>query len=108
MPDTSDLRRTAESVKTRVTDAVGQASETVKARVGDTVDQVTRSAADATDAVRQHGARFAENAQEFYDDIDGDTAGEKLRSLIADYPVAALLIAGAAGYLIGRALHDRR
>ena len=36
------------------------------------------------------------------------TAGEKLRSLIADYPVAALLIAGAAGYLIGRTLHDRR
>jgi hypothetical protein len=108
MPDTSDLRRTAESVKTRVTDAVGQASDTVKARVGDTVDQVTRSAADATDAVRQQGARLAENAQEFYDDIEGDTAGEKLRSLIADYPVAALLIAGAAGYLIGRALHDRR
>jgi hypothetical protein len=101
------MRRTADTVKARVSDVVGQASDTVKARVNDTVDQVSRSAADATDAMRQQGARLAENAQGFYDDIEGDTAGEKLRSLIADYPVAALLIAGAAGYLIARTLHDR-
>ena len=108
MPDTSDMRRTADTVKARVSDAVGSASDTVKARVSDTVDQVSRSAADATDAMRQHGARQAESAQEFYDDIEGDNPGDKLRSLIADYPVAALLIAGAAGYLIGRTLSDRR
>jgi hypothetical protein len=103
MPDTSELRRTAESVKARVADA----GDTVRAHVNDTVDQVSRAAADATDAMRQHGARMAENAQAFYDDIEGDTPGDKLRSLVADYPVAALLIAGAAGYLIGRVLHDR-
>src|SRR4051812_1745562 len=103
MPDTSDLRRTAESVKTRVADV----GETVKAQVAGAADQVTRAAAGATDQVREQGARLAENAQEFYDDLAGDTAGDKLRSLITDYPVAALLVAGAAGYLIGRALHDR-
>jgi ElaB/YqjD/DUF883 family membrane-anchored ribosome-binding protein len=108
MPDTSDLRRTGETVKARVSEAVGTASETVKSRVNDAVDQASRVAADATDTVRQQGARLAENAQEFYDDIEGDTAGDKLRTLITDYPVAALLVAGAAGYLIGRALHDRR
>src|SRR5258706_12621675 len=104
MPGTSDLRRTAESGKARVADA----SETVKAQVAGAADQVSRAAADATDTVRQQGARLAENAQDFYDDIEGDTAGDKLRTLITDYPVAALLVAGAAGYLIGRALHDRR
>ena len=107
MPDTSELRRTGEAVKARVSEAVGAASETVKARVNDAVDQVGKVAGDASETVRQQGARLAESAQGFYDDIEGDTPGDKLRSIIADYPVASLLIAAAAGYLVGRALHDR-
>jgi hypothetical protein len=108
MPDTSDLRRTGETVKARVSEAVGAAGETVKSRVNDAVDQASRVAADATDSVRQQGAQIAGRAQEFYDEIEGDTPGDKLRSLVTDYPVASLLIAVAAGYLVGRALHDDR
>jgi ElaB/YqjD/DUF883 family membrane-anchored ribosome-binding protein len=107
MPDTSDLRRTGETVKARVSEAIGTAGETVKTRVSDAVDQASRVATDATDTLRQQGARIAGGAQELYDEIEGDTPGDKLRSLIADYPVASLLIAAAAGYLVGRALHDR-
>lgn len=107
MPDTSDLRRTGEAVKARVTEAVGTAGEAVKAHVGDAVDQAKTVASDTTEQLRQQGARLAESAQGLYDDLEGDTPGDKLRSLIADYPVASLLLAAAAGYLVGRALHDR-
>lgn len=108
MPDTSDLRRTGEAVKARVTEAVGTAGETVKARVEEVVDQASKVATDASDTVRKQGARLAETAQDYYDDIKGETPGEKLRSIVADYPVASLLVAVAAGYLVARALHDDR
>lgn len=108
MPDTSELRRTGEAVKSRVSEAVGAASETVKSHVNDAVDQASRMAGDATETLRQQGSQIADRAQNFYDDIEGETPGDKLRSIIADYPVASLLIAVAAGYLVGRALHDDR
>lgn len=108
MPDTSDLRRTGETVKARVSEAVGTAGETVKARVGEAVDQAGKVATEATETVRKQGARLAETAQDLYEEIEGETPGDKLRSIIADYPVASLLIAVAAGYLVGRALHDDR
>ncbi len=80
--------------------------ETVTSRFNETVDQVSSAAADASAALRQQGARLASNAQDLYEELEGDDAAAKLRNVVSDYPIASLLVAGAAGFLIARFLRD--
>ncbi len=87
-----------------VTSDVRRVGETLKAKVDETVDQASRVASETTEALRQRGSELAERAQGFYDDLEGDDPGAKLRTIVTDYPLASLAVAAAAGFLLARYL----
>jgi len=84
-------------------DRMGNAA---KARFGDAVDQVAGVANDAADAVRERSSRLVDEAQAYYEEFDGGAAIDRLRGVISEYPVCALLAAAGAGYLLARWLHE--
>lgn len=90
MPDTSDIRRTTDALKSQFEGAV---------------DNLSEAAADAGAAIRDAGARVADQTQSFYDELEGDAPADKLRNAIAEYPLASVLIAGAVGYLVSRLMN---
>ncbi len=87
----SDVRQMGDRLKSQFDDAVDHASSAVSG-----------AASAASDAVRTHTSRVAESAQDFYDELEGDNPGEKLRGVIAEYPLASIAVAGAAGFLLAR------
>jgi ElaB/YqjD/DUF883 family membrane-anchored ribosome-binding protein len=115
MTATSDIRRVGEAAKSQFGDAAEQASglaaragETVKSQLSGVVDQASGVASAAADAVRERSARVAESAQEFYDELEGDSPANKLRNIVSEYPFASLVAAAAIGFLLSRAFEDRR
>jgi hypothetical protein len=95
MATTSDIRRVGETLKTQVGDAIDQAAGVVSG-----------AARDASEAVRGRASDLADRAQDFYDDLEGEDAGAKLRGVVAQYPLVSVAIAVVAGIMIGRALRD--
>jgi ElaB/YqjD/DUF883 family membrane-anchored ribosome-binding protein len=121
MTATSDIRRVGETAKSQFSDVVDQASglaasatseirragETVKSQLSGVVDQASGVASAAADAVRERSSRVAESAQEFYDELEGDSPANKLRHIVAEYPFASLVAAAAIGFLLSRTFDDR-
>ena len=95
MATTSDIRRVGETLKTQVGDAVDQAT-----------GAISGAARDAGEALRVRASDLADRAQGFYDDLEGEDAGAKLRGVVAQYPLVSVAIAVVAGIMIGRALRD--
>jgi ElaB/YqjD/DUF883 family membrane-anchored ribosome-binding protein len=85
-----------------VTSEMRRVGEQLKSQFDGAIDQVSSVASNATDAVRDRTSRLAGSAQEFYDELDGDTPGDKLRAAVATYPLSSLAIAAAAGFLLAR------
>ena len=115
MTATSDIRRVGETAKAQFGDVAEHASgiaaragEAVKSQLSGVVDQASGVASAAADAVRKRSARVAESAQEFYDEIEGDSPANKLRNIVAEHPIASLAAAAAIGFLLSRAFDDRR
>jgi ElaB/YqjD/DUF883 family membrane-anchored ribosome-binding protein len=87
-----------------VTTDIRGVGEKLKSQFDQTIDQATSAASSAADAVRSQTNRLAGTAQEFYDELEGDNAGAKLRAVIADYPLCSLAVAAAAGFLLAQML----
>ena len=102
MATTSDIRRVGDTLKSQVGDTIDQMTSAATSAL----DRAADVASSAGDTVRAQADRLAGGAQEFYDELEGDTAGAKLRGIVAEYPMASLLVAVAAGFLVGRALRD--
>ncbi len=102
MATTADIRRVGDTLKSQVGDAIDHVSGAATSAI----DHAADVASSARETVRAQAGRIAGSAQELYDELDGDSAGAKLRSIVAEYPMASLLVAVAAGFLVGRALRD--
>jgi uncharacterized protein YjbJ (UPF0337 family) len=92
-------------------DEVRGAAQNLYGRAKDTVRSVASDAADQAAALREQagdlGQRYAERAQ----DVGARYYREGNRAVsrqVGDQHLAALLVAGAAGYLLAWLLHGRR
>ena len=89
-----------------VTTDIRGVGEKLKSQFDQTVDQATSAASSAADAVRARTSRLADTAQGFYDELEGDNPGAKLRAVIAEYPLCSLAVAAAIGFLAARVLRN--
>jgi hypothetical protein len=98
MATTSDIDRVGDKLTSQFGEAIDQAASV--ARDAATV------ARDATTVLRERAGKLADDAQEFYAELEGDTLTDKLRGVVGAHPAISLLVAAGVGYLIARSIRD--
>lgn len=99
----TEVRGAVEEVRGTAENLYGRAKDTVRSVASDAADQASA----LRDQAGEIGQRYAERAQ----DIGSRYYREGTRAVsqqVGDQHLAALLVAGAAGYLLAWLLHGRR